>query len=484
MRGGKIALLVVGAVVGLVAIGLVVGGAGLLYVHGTQRDDAGYYRTDTKPLSTSTYALTSEHIDLGAQGDEDWAPLDNIGTVELRAARADGGDVFVGIADAVDVDRFLARSAHAEVEEISYDPYRPSYSVRGGESAPGAPGAQTFWVAAASGPEGQSLKWEIESGDWAVVVMNADGSRGVVVDASVGVKTGVLLPIGIGLLAAGMAAAGLAVLMMILGARSSASGETAGGASVPAAVSAAGSYPARLEGRLDAGLSRGLWLVKWFLAIPHVIVLSFLWAALMFTTFAAGVAILFTGRYPRTLFDFAVGVMRWTWRVTFYAFTLGTDRYPPFSLVPDPSYPADFSVDYPESLSRGLVLVKWWLLAIPHYVIVGVFGSGLWWSWSFGRGDDGGGGVIGAGLIGLLVLVAAVILLFTGRYPQPLFDFVMGMQRWTYRVFAYAGLLRDEYPPFRLDTGGSDPGTVVVLPEGGPDAGGVGSDQSDELVGV
>jgi len=197
-----------------------------------------------------------------------------------------------------------------------------------------------------------------------------------------------------------------------------------------------------------------------FLAIPHFIVLFLLWTAMAVLTAVAGAAILFTGRYPRALFDFNVGVLRWTWRVTFYAFTLGTDRYPPFSLEPDPDYPAHLDVAYPAALSRPLVLVKWWLLALPHYLVVGVFGGGLtWWAWE-GTADGGGGIALRGGLIGLLVLIAAVVLLFTGRYPQTLFDFVMGMERWTFRVVAYAGLMTDEYPPFRLDSGGDDSGAA------------------------
>jgi Domain of unknown function (DUF4389) len=81
-------------------------------------------------------------------------------------------------------------------------------------------------------------------------------------------------------------------------------------------------------------LNRFLPLVKWLLAIPHFIVLAFLWIAVFFVVIVAWFAILFTGRYPRGIFDFVEGVVRWGQRVVAYAFTLVTDRYPPFSLRP------------------------------------------------------------------------------------------------------------------------------------------------------
>jgi hypothetical protein len=207
-----------------------------------------------------------------------------------------------------------------------------------------------------------------------------------------------------------------------------------------------------------------LWLVKWLLAIPHYIVLALLWIAFMVLSVVAGFAILFTGRYPRGIFDFNVGVLRWSWRVSYYSYGgLGTDRYPPFSLAERPDYPAHLEIAYPDHLSRGLVLVKWWLLALPHYLIVGVFAGGA--VAGINAANDHGGWSSGGGLIGLLVLIAGVALLVTGRYPRSIFDFVLGMNRWVFRVVAYAFLMTDAYPPFRLDMGGREPDPTATRPD-------------------
>ena len=109
-------------------------------------------------------------------------------------------------------------------------------------------------------------------------------------------------------------------------------------------------------------------------------------------------------------------------------------RYPPFTLAEIPDYPAHLEIEYPARLSRGLVLVKWWLLAIPQYIIVGLFtGAGLWAAGRLGSHDSSWGGV---GLIGILAVVAAVVLLVTGRYPEQIYDFVLGLNRWVLRVAA------------------------------------------------
>lgn len=231
-------------------------------------------------------------------------------------------------------------------------------------------------------------------------------------------------------------------------------------------------YPVRAQGRLDPPLSRWLWLVKWLLLIPHYIVLFALSIVFVLLTVVAFWAILFTGRYPRSLFDVNLGILRWAWRVAYYGYSaLGTDRYPPFTLDDVPDYPARLDIPYPEQLSRGLVLVKWWLLALPHYLVLAFLLGGATSAvrsrsdaWVFGTPDNG--------LIGLLVLVAGVVLLFRARYPRGLHDLVVGLDRWVLRVVGYAALMTDRYPPFRLDLGGDDPGPLPSGPAPSADAGG------------
>lgn len=138
----------------------------------------------------------------------------------------------------------------------------------------------------------------------------------------------------------------------------------------------------------------------------------------------------------------------------------GTDRYPPFTLADDQSYPAHLEVAYPQRLSHGLALVKWWLLAIPQYIIVGVFTSGtFWFTWRLG---GHGSSHNWPGLIGILAVIAAVVLLATGLYQRQIFDLLVGLNRWVLRVAAYAALMTDRYPPCRLDLGGQDPGSAVI----------------------
>ena len=460
MSPGRWVALGIGVVLGMIGLALLVAGGGVLVAQGTQRDADGYYMSPQVAVASSGYAVTAE--DLGILVEQPAAG--RVPTIDLDARIAvTPGDpetaVFVGIAPQDDVDRYLDGVAHSRIAEID-GRSAVRYRLREGDAAPAPPEQQDFWVVSSAGSGPQAVSWDLRTGTWAVVVMNADASPGVVVDASAGAGSALLTPIGVGLLIAGalLAAAGTGIAAAaVVGASDQVP---------PAAITGAptGPYPARLQARLDDGLSRWLWLVKWLLALPHYIVLALLWTAFFLLTVVAWFAILFTGRYPRAIFDFNVGVMRWTWRVAYYSYgALGTDRYPPFTLA-DVEYPATFTVEYPERLSRGLALVKWWLLAIPHYLILAVL-TGSTLSWTATANDPNTGQVVlGGGLLGLLVFIAAVTLAVTGTYPGGLFDLIMGINRWAYRVMAYAGLMTDEYPPFRLDMGGDEPARLPPAP--------------------
>ncbi len=197
-------------------------------------------------------------------------------------------------------------------------------------------------------------------------------------------------------------------------------------------------YPLEIRGELSSELSRWLWLVKWLLAIPHFIVLIALSLVSIVLWIISLFAILFTARYPRGIFNFNLGVMRWWWRVSFYAGVLGTDRYPPFSLSPDDDYPADLYVEYPERLSRLKVVFKWWLLALPQYIVLSSMN----------------------GLGFFLAIFAGIALLFTGRYRSDMFGVQMAFNRWNLRVGGYAALFYDDYPPYEFDSSNGAPDTT------------------------
>ena len=184
-------------------------------------------------------------------------------------------------------------------------------------------------------------------------------------------------------------------------------------------------YPLRFDVEYPERLSRLLIFFKGLLAIPHWIILYALMAVAQAITVIAWFAILFTGRYPKGLFDFVVGINRWQNNVDAYVLLL-RDEYPPFSLSAG-QYPVTFDIEHPERLSRLLIFVKW-LLLIPHLIVI-----------------------LFLGIVYMVTLVIAwFAILFTARYPEGLFRYAVGILRWGARINAYYMLMRDDYPPFSL----------------------------------
>jgi hypothetical protein len=483
MPAGALIMVLIGALLVTIAIGVGSGGAAVAALAGLQRDN-GFLSTSTERFAYDTYALTSARLE-NLRSTEGPVNLPaGIATLRLRATGIPAGQsVFIGVGRQADVDAYLSSVAHTELTDVRTNPFRAGYRDVTGTTAPAPPAEQTFWTESASGTGTQEITADLRTGSWAVVVMNADGSPSGAVDLQAGLRSNLFAPIGMTLFLAAALFVLVGVPLVLAGAVGLGRGldpsrpdlrhqdrmldgqrhRTDTGDPARDLLP----YPARLTGYLQPGLSRWLWLVKWFLAIPHAVVLGLLWVACGVCTVAAAFVILFTGRYPAPLFPFVVGVFRWTWRVQFYASALGTDWYPPFTLAHVHGYPVDFQVPYPRRLHRGLVLVKWWLLALPHLLIVaGLTGA---WSWTMATWAGVGPGELvrssGPSVLGLLALVAGFALLFTGRYPTPLFDLVMGIRRWSYRVLTYVFLLRDEYPPFRLDQGPDEPEPWASHPE-------------------
>ena len=184
-------------------------------------------------------------------------------------------------------------------------------------------------------------------------------------------------------------------------------------------------YPVRFEVMYPEGENRFMILIRWLLVYPQTIVLSFFGLAVFLMTFYAWVAILFTGRYPAGMFKLVVGYNRWSHNTVAYA--LFHNTYPPYSLDAGEYEPMLYGVERQERYSRLLIFVKW-LLVIPHFIVLTFL-------------------TLLAYVVYLIIFFAVLV---TGRYPRGMFDFVVGVARWSARVNAYLYLLTDRYPPFSL----------------------------------
>ena len=231
---GRIVAIVAGTIVALAALVSLALGGTAIGVHSTQRDADGYYTSSSKTLVTPTYALVADKLEVGT--DPAWLfRKGRLGTIRVAATGSRGKPVFVGIAKKSQVASYLGHVRHDTISDFELDPFTVTYGHASGTATPTAPGAQHFWASEATGSGPQTLSWPVQKGDWAVVVMNADGSPGIHADVKVGAKVGFLLWAGIGLLALGAILAALAAALFLSG-RSGANPTVAGTPSVPAAA--------------------------------------------------------------------------------------------------------------------------------------------------------------------------------------------------------------------------------------------------------
>ncbi len=210
MTAGRIVLIVLGSFSLIFGLAFAAGGGVVLVAQSAFRDAQGFFVSGPHPFASNGYAITSNRIDLDANPERGAANIGGIFTLRLRAQSTNGRPIFIGIAQSADVDSYLGTVDHDEITDVSLRPFRATYQHVNGTPPDRPPTQEPIWVQSASGLGEQPLVWHPRSGRWTVVVMEADGSRVVTADLSVGVRVRYLTWIGIGLLI-------LAVLAFIAG---------------------------------------------------------------------------------------------------------------------------------------------------------------------------------------------------------------------------------------------------------------------------
>jgi hypothetical protein len=217
--GGHIAAIVTGTVVLVIAAAALLGGGVVIAADTTQRDSDGYYASGVEKLTTPTHALVSNGLDVGTAGPDWLFRQARLGTVRVTASGTASKPIFVGIARKPLVGRYLRGVGHDEITDFEVDPLSVTTVRRPGVAAAAAPAAESFWARSASGSGRQTMTWPVQKGAWAVVIMNADGSRGVSSGVSVGAKLGFMRSLGIGLLIVGVILAAGGAVAIVMGMR-------------------------------------------------------------------------------------------------------------------------------------------------------------------------------------------------------------------------------------------------------------------------
>ncbi len=217
--GGRVGLIVAGALAGLLALGALGLGAAALWAD-DEKNDRGYLMTDSERFATGARALATDNLDVDLSGASWLVDSGDLGKVELEVTPEGGEPVFAGIARTEDVASYLRGVGHTRVTDVDAFPFEASYLAQPGSQRPAAPARKPFWSVSTQGRGTQTLDWRVRDGDWSVVVMNADGSRGVAADVRAGAKLPFLDELGVSAIGVGGALLIGAIVLTVLGLRS------------------------------------------------------------------------------------------------------------------------------------------------------------------------------------------------------------------------------------------------------------------------
>ena len=215
-RAARTTSVVVGALVGLLALGLLATG-GLLLWADSKKDEQGYIHTDTQRFATRTAAIATDNLDVDSHGLGWLTSHDRYGNIRLEVSSRNDKPVFVGIARTKDVSTYLRGTSHTTVTDFRSDPFRAVYRAEPGSARPAAPTSKRIWAASTHGTGMQTVTWDVKHGDWSVVVMNADGSRGVDTGVSAGADFPILAALAWGTVGGGLVLLGVASLLIVVG---------------------------------------------------------------------------------------------------------------------------------------------------------------------------------------------------------------------------------------------------------------------------
>jgi hypothetical protein len=215
-RAARTTSVVVGALVGLIAFGLLAIGGVLLWAD-SKKDDQGYISSHTQRFASSTAAIATENIDLDHAGPGWLTSHDHYGNVRLEVAPRNDKAVFVGVARTKDVSSYLRSTSHATLTDVDFDPFQATYRTERGAGRPAAPASKRIWAASSQGTGPQTVTWDVKHGDWSIVVMNADGSRGVDTGVSAGANFPILSALAWGSVGGGLVLLGVASLLIVMG---------------------------------------------------------------------------------------------------------------------------------------------------------------------------------------------------------------------------------------------------------------------------